>query len=163
MAKWFHKSQTMQAELREALFRDGHIDAPTSPAQGKHCVGVVVEVGMQEGLDLLAAYDDYTARYYNFSGSGVVWEHPDTSLDLVIDELLANGQAISDHTGTWEGKRPGPAAAGAVRINVLTPGGLHFGEGSMDALSRDALAGPAIATATVLMQQLIAKVPKNAS
>jgi len=161
MAKWFRKSQTMQAELREALFRDGFIPTPTSPEQRNHCVGVVVEVGMQEGLDLLAAYNDHTARYYNFSGSSVVWEHADTSLDGVIDDLLASGQTISDHTGLSEGKRPGPPGAGFARINVLTPGGLRSGEGAMDALSRDPLAGSAIAAATVLMQQLIAKVSKR--
>jgi hypothetical protein len=35
----------------------------------KQVLGVVVEVGLEGGLDLLAAYPDYSARYYNFSGA----------------------------------------------------------------------------------------------
>lgn len=42
----------------------------------KNVLGLVVEVSMPQGLDLLAAYGDYSARYYNFSGAGVVWEGP---------------------------------------------------------------------------------------
>ncbi len=36
--------------------------------ESKHVFGVVVEVGMSEGLDVLCAYEDHTARYWNFSG-----------------------------------------------------------------------------------------------
>jgi hypothetical protein len=31
---------------------------------------------MPSEVDLLAAYADRTARYYNFSGASVVWDHP---------------------------------------------------------------------------------------
>src|SRR5205807_133590 len=51
----------------------------------KTVLGVVVEVGMPEGLDLLAAYLDRSARYFNYSGRAVVWDHPDTSLDNYIN------------------------------------------------------------------------------
>jgi hypothetical protein len=58
-------------------------------AEGRHVLGVVVEFGMPRGLDLLAAYDDLSARYYNFSGAAVVWEHPDESPDPPIRAVLA--------------------------------------------------------------------------
>jgi hypothetical protein len=35
----------------------------------KEVLGVVVEVGMDRGIDLGAAYPDHHARYYNFSGA----------------------------------------------------------------------------------------------
>jgi hypothetical protein len=40
----------------------------------KELLGVVIEVGMDNGLDLLAAYADGSSRYYNFSGAGVVMD-----------------------------------------------------------------------------------------
>jgi hypothetical protein len=43
---------------------------------------------------------------------------------------------------------------------LLTPSGLHFGEGPMDVLARDALGGPLVAAATVLMRGLTSLAPK---
>jgi hypothetical protein len=37
----------------------------------KQLLGVVVEMGLPEGLDLLAVYSDRSARYYNHAGGGV--------------------------------------------------------------------------------------------
>ena len=153
----FRKSREPSAPLRDALFRDGLIPPAASLDQANHVAGVVVEVGLEGGLDLLAAYDDHTARYYNYSGAGVVWEHPDASLDAAIDALLARGQVICQQIGPWEGERPGPPPRGDMRISLLTPLGLHFGQAPHEVLARDPLAGPLVAAATSLMQQLIAK------
>ena len=157
MSQPFPTSPQLSSPLRDALFRDGGLPAPATAADGKRVVGVVVEVGLEGGLDLLAAYDDHTARYYNFSGAGVVWERADASLDESIDRLLACGQTICSRIGPWKGARPAPPAEGQLRINLLTPLGLHFGQAPIAVFSRDPLAGPAIAAATALMQQLIAK------
>ena len=67
--------------------------------------GVVVEVGMEHGVDIVAAYADHTARYLNYSGSGVIWERPDHSLDAEIEALLNAGQAVAKHIGPWEQAR----------------------------------------------------------
>ena len=42
------------------------------PERAKEVLGVVVEVAMKGGEDLVAAYAGHTARYYNYSGAGVV-------------------------------------------------------------------------------------------
>ncbi len=124
-------------------------------AQARLVHGVVFEVALEEGLDLLAAYDDHTARYYNYSGAGVVWEHPDPSLDGYIDRLLTDSAEVVRHIGPWlEPRRPAPPT-GQVRINFLTPSGLHFGEGTMEALMRYPLAVPVLNGAIELMQQLV--------
>lgn len=70
---------------------------PTETA--KQVLGVVVEVPMAKGLDMLAAYSDHSARYYNYSGASVVWEHPDVSLDSSIDQLLDASKEIVDKIG----------------------------------------------------------------
>lgn len=122
--------------------------------EAKHLLGVVVDVHLDSGLDTLAAYEDHAARYLNFSGAGVIWERPDDRLDAAIDRLLDGGRFILDNIGPWEGDRPPAPRKGNVRISLLTPRGLHFGEGGMDVFIRDPLAAPTFQAATLLMQAL---------
>lgn len=122
---------------------------------GKQVLGVIVEVAMPEGLDLVAAYPDYSARYFNFSGAGVVWEHSDDSLDAEIDALLEAAAAVVPFIGPWTEARPAPPRHPNARLNFLTPSGLHFGEGPMGALSQDPMAGPILGAAAALMGGLI--------
>ena len=141
--------------LREA----GHRPAPEV---GKQVLGIVVEVPMPNGLDLLAAYPDHTARYYNYSGSAVIWEHADASLDSPIDELLTTAAHIVQKIGPWDRPRPPAPPAEQARLNFLTPSGLHFGQGPLEALAREPLADRFIKLAVALMQALIAKTKRGA-
>ena len=117
-------------------------------------LGVVVEVGVKQGDDILAAYDDRTARYYNYSGAGVVWLRPDPTLDTLIDEVLRASAAILPRIGPWEGARRPPPKRDHMRLSILTPVGLHFGEGPFDTLDRDRMARPLVHAATKLMVRL---------
>jgi hypothetical protein len=121
----------------------------------KNVLGVVIEVGMPKGLDLLAAYADHHARYWNFSGAGIVWEHPNSSFDDLIDRVLAAGAAIAKRIGPWEEPRRPAPAKGVARLNMLTPSGLHFGEGPLEHLVKDPMASPLLTAGTQLMQALI--------
>ncbi|MFN7951753.1 MAG: hypothetical protein U0610_08490 [bacterium] len=142
-----HYLQAFQG-LRELGFA-----APDEVA--KNVLGVVVEVAMDDGLDLLAAYADRSARYYNYSGAGVVWDRPDDSLDEPIAAVLDAGSTIVAQIGPWDGDRPEPPPNGHVRLNMLTPSGLHFGQAPFEAFARDGLAGPLLQAATQLMQRLV--------
>src|SRR5262249_13764487 len=113
----------------------------------KRVLGVVVEVGMNCGTDLVAAYADHHARYYNYSGGGVVREGPNETLDEAIEEVLRAGGIVANAIGPWKEARPPAPADGNTRINLLTPSGLHFGEGPLDALAKDKLGGPVISAA----------------
>lgn len=130
---------------------------PPLEDEAKRVYGVVVEVALENGLDLVVAYSDGTARYYNYSGAGIVWERPDTSLDPTIIALLNAGQTVVNIIGPWEGPRPPAPPTGEARINMLTPSGLHFGQAPLALLSQDSLGGPVIQYAMQLMQELIAK------
>jgi hypothetical protein len=134
------------------FLRQQGVDPPKELA--KVLLGVVLEVPMKGGLDLLAAYADRGARYYNFSGRGAIWDHPNASLDGPIDALLANGRRILNAIGPHLPGRPPPPPAGQVRINLLSPAGLHFGQAPFAALAADPLAKSAIDAATALMMQL---------
>jgi hypothetical protein len=129
-------------------------EKPPEPIE-KQLLGVVVEVGMPKGLDLLATYADHRARYFNFSGAGIVWERLDDSLDDSIDDVLKKGSEVVSKIGPWKGVRPPAPTDGQARINLLTPSGLHFGEGTLDQLSKDPMGGAVLASAISLMQRLI--------
>ena len=129
------------------------VNAPTEKA--KDVLGVVVEVGMEKGLDLVAGYADHHARYYNYSGAGVVWERPNNTLDAAIDDLLRVGGVVAQAIGPSKESRPPAPPKGHVRVNLLVPSGLHFGQGPLDSLAKDRLGGPVIASAFRLMQELI--------
>lgn len=124
------------------------------PEKAKNVLGVLVEVGMKGGTDIVAGYADHHARYYNFSGAAVLWGRPDSTLDDAIDELLQAATTLAQIIGPWKEARPPAPTNGRARINVLTPSGLHFGEGPLDVLAKDKLGGPVISSAIRLMQRL---------
>ncbi len=125
--------------------------------QAKRVYGVVVEVALPEGLDIVAAYEDGSARYFNYSGAAVIWEHPDGSLDELVEELLEAGRIVVAQIGPWEDERPGPPPDGQARISMLTPSGIHFGQAPLEALTGDPMGGRVIGAAVSLMQELICK------
>lgn len=137
-------------------------ESPTD-RDAKRLYGVVVEVALDEGLDIVAAYADHTARYLNYSGAAIVWERPNEALDQAIDSLLAAGRMVAAQIGPGEGPRPAAPPKGQVRISMLVPSGLHFGQGPFDALSGDPLGGPVIAAAMQLMQSLITRTETGAN
>lgn len=128
------------------------------PAEkAKTVYGVVVEVGMPNGADTIAAYLDGTARYLHNTGGGVIWERPDSSLDDQIQALLAAGQKVAGYIGPWEQERPGVPESGNVRLNMLTPSGLHFGYGGFKTLSEEPMGNAILSPATRLQQGLTSK------
>lgn len=122
--------------------------------KAKIIYGVVVEVGMQNGADIVAAYTDYTARYLHHMGGGEFWERPNNTLDPEIKALLEAGQAVANRIGPWDKERPTPPSADNVRLNMLTPSGLHFGYGGFQTLSQDPMGKAIIDPATALMVKL---------
>jgi hypothetical protein len=126
--------------------------------QAREIQGVVVEVALDRGLDIIAAYADGSARYFNYSGAAIVWDTQDADIDRLVTELLSVGQSLVEVSEPWDGPRPSAPPIGMVRINALTFGGLHFGQGSFQTVSQDGLGGLALRGAFDLMQALIAKV-----
>ena len=123
----------------------------------------LVEFGMPKGLDLIAAYPDHWARYYNFSGAAVIWEHPDDSLDATIDSLLVEASKVVVRMGPWDKERPGPPPKDQMRLSFLTPSGIHFGQAPINTLAADPMAAPVVRLAADLMHALMAKPKRTAN
>jgi len=124
----------------------------------KQLLAVIVEVGLDNGLDVLASFNNGTARYINQTGKILVWETTDDkAANKITNELFVNSQNIVNQIGAWnKPRRPNPTK-GNVRITFLVSDGLYFGEGPMDILFNDPMASPALMKATELMQYLTQK------
>jgi hypothetical protein len=121
-------------------------------------LGVIVEVGMDEGLDVLAAFNDGTARYINHTGKLLVWEtKTDTKAKDLTTTLLAKSLQIVNQIGPWDKPRKPHPSKGDTRITFLVSDRLYFGEGPTETFFSDELASPALTAATYLMQFLIEK------
>jgi len=120
-------------------------------------LGVVVEVSMEEGHDLLAVYTDHSARYYNYTGGGIVWEQEDAEIAAKIDTIIQQGREIITHIGPWQGPRPAAPGPGKARLNILTSHGLFFGEAPQMALFNDPLGGKIMYSMLNMMETLINK------
>jgi hypothetical protein len=124
----------------------------------KELIGVIVEVGLPEGLDVLACYNNGTARYINHTGTLLVWETTeDEKINQLIQELFRHSTAIVNQIGPWDQPRKPHPFPGITRISFLVSDGLYFGEGPTDVLFNDAMAGKALATSTSILQYVTEK------
>jgi hypothetical protein len=120
-------------------------------------LGVVIDVYLPTGLDLLAAYPDYTARFYSHSGAAAVWLHADTSLDADIDRLINAGAAIVRQLGPRDIPHPEPPPVNQVRMSFLTPGGICYGQGPEGELEADPNARQVLIASSNLISKLLEK------
>lgn len=117
----------------------------------KELLGVVVEVGLENGLDTLAAYKDGTARYINFTEKMIVWETNTPQSNLLINNLFQHSNEVVKRIGPWEKKRLGPPPVNSIRLSFLVTDGLYFGQGPFNDLRNDPMAAPVIDAATELL------------
>lgn len=120
-------------------------------------LGVVIEVNMGAGVDYLAAYSDNTARYYNFSGSKIIYEqYNDETMNREIQKLLSHCVEILNSLVLYEVVvKLEPPAHNMAKINVMTPRGLFCGEGLLDAFESNELLGNLMSQGVVVMTSLI--------
>lgn len=118
-------------------------------------LGVVAEVGIDGGVDSLGVYPDQSVYYHNHAGSKIVWENGDGSLESQIRKVLEAAIAIVPQVGIWNDQRLPAPSEGRMRLSILTPVGIHFGEGPLEALEQDLVARPLVRAATTLMVDLV--------
>jgi hypothetical protein len=73
------------------------------PDVASRVLGIVAEVAVTVGHDVLGCYRDGSARYLNFAGSLIVYEGGSPRVDTAIGSLLDVSQAVADAIGVWDG------------------------------------------------------------
>lgn len=125
--------------------------------EDKELLGVIVEVGLDEGLDVLASYKDGTARYINYTEKTIIWDAKDAQSNSLTEDLFSHSLNIIKQIGPWDQPRRPAPAKGNLRISFLVSDGLYFGEGPMNSLFGDPMASPALNAALALMQYITEK------
>lgn len=124
----------------------------------KELFGVIVEVGLGEGLDVVASFSDGTARYINHTGEVLVWEATtDEKASGITQQLFENAVNVVQKLSPWDKPRNPNPTKGNVRITFLVSGTLYFTEGPIEELFNDPMAGATLVNATELMQYLMQK------
>ena len=127
----------------------------------KELLAVIIEAGLENGLDVLASFNNGTARYINQTGKILIWETTDEISNKLTQELFMKSHHIVRQIGPWDKSRRPYPAKGIARITFLVSDGLYFGEAPIDVLFTDPMAGPALKTATELMKYLTEKSMKE--
>jgi hypothetical protein len=129
-----------------------------APEESQRVYGVVVDVCLEQGYEYVAAYADYRARYVNYTGGGVFWDAPDSSLNPQIDTLLRASAVAATHVPPLENVIPNPPQqVEAVQLCILTPGGIRHGISTFEGWAQTPTGGPIVAAATSLMKSLVEK------
>lgn len=147
-----------QTESRAKILAYRKLLTKGDRAVKKETLGVIVEVGLDVGTDVLAAYKDGTARYMNQSGKIIILEINDERSDFLISELFYESESIVKQIGPWDKQeRLAPPAQGIARITFLIADRLYFLQAPMDDICHDSLSGPALNAATLLMHHITEK------
>jgi hypothetical protein len=118
-------------------------------------LGVIVEVPVDGGLDVLAVFADGRMRYLNHSKKIAVFEDTPAAMAATQQKLLAAAAAAIQRIGPWDKPRRPPPKPGNVRLSFLVSDGLYFGEGPLGAISKDQIGGPVLNTATQLLLAIV--------
>ncbi len=130
----------------------------------KELLGVIVEIGLDEGLDTLASFSNGTARYINHTGKMLIWENTDdVTVKSIIADLFDHSEDILEKIGPWDQPRKAYPSTGNLRLTFLVSDGLYFGEGPMDIMFNEPMAAPALNAATQLLQYLTSASAENRS
>ena len=146
------------ADPRAKILAYNKLLARGNKPTNKELLAVIVEVGLDGGLDVLASFKNGTARYINQTGKVLIWETTtDATVNQLTKDLFAKSVEVVNQIGPWDKPRKSHPAKGNMRLSFLVSDGLYFGEGSMDVLFNDKLASPTLTIATSLMQYLTKK------
>jgi len=123
----------------------------------RELLGVIVEVSLSHGLDVLGAFSDGTARYINHAEKMIVWETKTDESNHLINQLFSHSVIVINQIGPWDQNRKPFPEKGNIRLTFLVSDGLYFGEGLFPIFQTDPMAGPVILSATQLLNFLTVK------
>ncbi len=144
------------AEARTRALAYAWLRANGQSVPKRQLLGVVIEVALDVGLDVLAAFADGGVRFIHHTGRLAFVEGglPDTG--PIVERLFAASRDVIARIGPWDGRRPPPPAQGNIRLTFIVSDGLYFGEGPTATMQQDALAAPVVQHATALLQRVVA-------
>jgi hypothetical protein len=133
-----------------------HLQESIHPAESS-LLGIIIEIHHEAGLDVLAVYDDLSARLLHHSGQiRIVESAPLETWKSSVEQLFSAAKSVLPYIGPWQDARKPPPGKGMGRISFLKGYELYFGEGPIAALYNDALAGPVLQSGEIILESVIA-------
>lgn len=129
----------------------------------RQLLGVIVEVALDGGLDVLAAYADGRVRYINHTGKAAVFEGVPLELAAKAKEAIEFAQVAVNQIGPWDMPRLPAPKLGHVRLTFLVSDGLYFGEGPFAVMQDEPMAAPIVQKASELLQLVVTAATADAS
>jgi len=83
----------------------------------KELLAVIVEAGLDKGLDVLASFNNGTARYINQTGKMLIWETTDQKSNELTKDLFLKSQNVVNQIGPWDKPRNKPEPLTRAIVN----------------------------------------------
>ncbi len=106
--------------------------------------GVILEVGLDSGVDVLAAFGDGRARFLNNNGDISMWEGGEGATAGLVAKLHSCAAPIAQQEAVQPCGRLDSPADGSVRISVFTGNGMHLAQGTMEEFDDDPVFNAAV-------------------
>ena len=116
--------------------------------------GVIVEVPLSQGLEVLAAFADGQVRHIHHTGKMSFFEPGPGEVNARARRLVTAAQPRVERLGRHTQTRLAPPVGDRIRMSFLTSNGLYCGEGRYEAMQKDEHAGPIMAAALALLQTI---------
>ena len=122
----------------------------------RELLAVIVEVGLDKGLDVLVVFNDGTARYINQYEKIIFWEKTDDpdanklSKQIFDHSLIIANQLVE----SWDKPRKPSPAKDMFRINFLVSGALYLGDGPCNKIITDPHAKAIFDSAALFMHYI---------
>jgi hypothetical protein len=88
----------------------------------KEVLGAVLEVPIRGAYDTLAAYQDGSARYLNFSGKAIFWDKSDTSIKSLCERLIGSTIPEGSHAVL---RKDTVLPKSGTQVTLLTRSGMY--------------------------------------
>jgi len=119
-------------------------------------LGVVLQVGLPRGVDVLSVYTNRLARYESVAGATIAWQRPDESLDVQIDRLLRAAKEALVDTAPMDLRDLSAVRFGEARMVLLMRDSVCGVEGSIVGLSGNPRLGDLLRQGSGLIGALVA-------
>jgi len=125
-------------------------------------LGTIMEVPVKGGYDVLAYYSDKTARYYNYSGSAIIYEGGKAIVDNCIEKANSVAMQVCNVLEPWEQERLPRPKGDVFRISFLVSDGLYFGNSSIKEIGNDQAVSTIFRNGVEVMKALVNETDKPA-
>lgn len=123
--------QNKELETRPRIVACSLLNAMGVKVDNSELLGMVIEIHHKVGLDVLAVYNDGTARYINSNHQLIIWETNTERSTELLDKLFSLGNMALQGRQPLFVERGNLPLLGRIRFSYLTSQGIKMDEGSL--------------------------------